>query len=37
MPTHESLKEEIKAQQSDMAEGVFLELSIDRFKERFRM
>ena len=37
MPTHESLKEEIKAQQSDMAEGVFLQLSIDRFKERFRM
>jgi len=37
MPTHESLKEQIKAQQSDMAEGVFLQLSIDRFKERFRM
>jgi len=37
LPTHDSLKEEVKEQQSDMAEGVFLELSIDRFKDRFRV
>ena len=37
IPTHESLQQEIKVQQSDMAVGVGLELSIDRFRERFRM
>ena len=37
IPTHESLLQEIKDQQSDMAAGVCLELGIDRFRERFRM
>jgi len=37
IPSHQSLKEEIKDQQSDMAVGVFLELRIEEFRERFRI
>ena len=37
IPTHESLQQEIKDQQSDMAWGVMLVQSVESFKERFRM